>query len=208
MAIPNSWLRIGWWALVPCAVAGAVGLAVHTSILRLALVSMFSVIFIAVGCGGWAVFELNSQPSWRGILLVLRRGLAYFWAALGVGYLVAWAPWLLVGPAGIAGVAAAMWALRRRRAQRNMWQAAEAVMLEEAGPRIVRGSSDDQLCRFWRVTEQELREADQPSTLRSLAELRSLILDEFAGRNPEGFARWLADRPDSTAPDPYLTRRR
>ncbi|GAB3434724.1 hypothetical protein [Flindersiella endophytica] len=68
----------------------------------------------------------------------------------------------------------------------------------------VHQASDEQLCRIWRITGDKLRTDRFPSTIGMIAEIRRLVLDELAERDPEGFARWLAGRPHSTDPQVYL----
>lgn len=80
-------------------------LAVQTSLGRALLVSILPVIFIVVGYWGWAVSELNCQPSWLETFRTLRVGLSCFGTGVGVLRLVALSPWFLVGPAGMGGCA-------------------------------------------------------------------------------------------------------
>lgn len=202
------WRRAGDGLLVLCGIAGCTSFLMSTSVLRTLFVTAFPAVFLLVGYGAWAVLEINSEATVRRGLKVLLLGLAWFWTAVGLVELIAWSAWaLLVVPAAAIGVGVVAWRRSRRRS-RALWDVAEVIALSADHPAsTVSGSSVEDLCRLWRLTGQEVREAGaQPSKVLWLAEVRQLILDELADRDPQGMARWLADRPEKTDPLPYLTR--
>lgn len=204
----KKWRRACEVLLVLCGIAGCTAFLVSTSVLRTLFVTLFPTIFLLVGYGAWAVLEINTDASMRRGLRVLVLGLAWFWAVVGLIKLIALSAWALLAlPAAATGLGVAAW-MRARRRSRALWDVAEVIALSADHPAsTVSGSSVEDLCRLWRLTGQEVRESGgQPSKVLWLAEIRQLILDELAARDPQGLARWLADRPEKTDPLPYLTR--
>lgn len=114
-----------------------------------------------------------------------------------------WLLWTLPALAAITLVAA--WLGGRRRERRKCRPLYEMTSWSNADmAAAVHQASDEQLCRIWRLTAVKLRTDHFPSTIGMIAEVRGLVLDELAARDPDGFARWLAGQPNSTDPQVYL----
>jgi hypothetical protein len=119
-----------------------------------------------------------------------------------------WLLWMSLGLAAVTLIAvvvvlaAPLTSFRRRKKRRPLYEMTSWSNADMAA--AVHQATDEQLCRIWRLTGAKLRTDRFPSTIGMIAEIRRLVLDELAARDPEGFARWLAGRPHSTDPQVYL----
>ena len=80
------------------------------------------------------------------------------------------------------------------------FSAADAARLAEVLSRMPTGT----LVNRWRATGAVLRSTDDPGERCLAAEVRAVLLDEMARRDPDGVARWLTEG-DEDFPDQYIS---
>lgn len=85
-----------------------------------------------------------------------------------------------------------------------IWQVRPDVRLPR--PRELRACSTPTLCRAWRTSAALVRSVrgSSPRKLAKWVALRQAYLDELERRDRDGFARWLAEEPERTAPEAYI----
>lgn len=195
-------------SLIVLAVFVAVGLAVASAVLPLVVCLSVLAGMAALGVRKESP-RVADSPFGRSPLR-LAAGVAA--AAVLAVYALIGMTALLGGAASVLTVATVLAVLGHRRLRASARSGAPAGTLEDAADEVPGLLSADpttlstpELCRAWRLSYLQLRDARVPEALDDASELRRRYLDELDRRQPEGFRRWLDDGARAGSdPSPYI----